>query len=100
MLDTPLPPSGLDRFPESPLANHDHALRVSRLGVQVAQSDTPAVAGGDHIDGSCSHILIEHDVVAHGGILKEATDKTNPGKWGVSCSRVKQSGRNRAKMPP
>jgi hypothetical protein len=57
-------------------------------------------ARGDHIHGSRGHILIEHDVVAHDDILKEAADKTNPGKWRVFCARVKHSGRNRAKMLP
>ena len=87
VLDTPLPPSGLDRVPEPPFANHNHAIRVSRLGVQVAEGDPAVVAGGEYIDGARGHILIEHDVVAHDGSLKGTADKTNPGKWG-GCSAL------------
>lgn len=64
--DSPLPAPRLDRFPEPPLADHNHALRVSRFGVQVAQSDPLVAARGDHIDGSRGRILIEHDVIGHG----------------------------------
>ena len=36
-------------------------------------------ARGECVDGSCGRILIEHDVIAHDGILKGAADKTNLG---------------------
>ena len=43
------------------------------------------VARGDHIDGSRGHILIEHDVVAHDGILKGAQTKRTPENGGCSA---------------
>ena len=84
--DSPLPAPRLDRVPERPFANHNHAIRVSRLGVQVAQSDPAVVAGGEYIDGARGRILIEHDVIAHDGSLRKAQTKPTPENGGVKRS--------------